>query len=295
MAFRGRVPHCGPVTTPPPTTAIDDAVARLTLAARTRTPCAPVRDLIGSDDVEMAYAVQRRIVAARVADGHRVVGRKIGLTSPAVQAQLGVDRPDFGALLNDMDVSGLEPVASDRLLQPKVEAEIAFVLRDDLPGDWSDGELDLARVSAAVAYAVPAIEIVDSRISGWDITFGDTVADNASSGLFVLGETRRTLDEFVPVEAQMTLTLDGETVSTGTGAACLGDPLAALTWLAITARDLGDPLRAGQVVLSGALGPMVPSPPGSVVRADITGLGSVTCTFTPDPTPDSTPDHGESR
>jgi 2-keto-4-pentenoate hydratase len=130
-----------------------------------------------------------------------------------------------------------------------------------------------------VAYATAALEIVDSRIAGWDITFGDTVADNASSGLFVLGEKRLTLDEFEPVEVSMTLQLDGTEVSSGNGAACLGDPLIALSWLARTARDLGDPLRAGQVVLSGALGPMVATPPHSVVSADLGPLGSVTAAF----------------
>ncbi|MFW3168775.1 2-keto-4-pentenoate hydratase [Geodermatophilus sp. CPCC 206100] len=256
-------------------TAAAEAAERLTAAARTRVPCAPVRDLIGSDDVEQAYAVQRRLTEARLAEGARIVGRKIGLTSPAVQKQLGVDRPDFGVLFEDMDVSGLAEVPSDRLLQPKTEAEIAFVLATDL----GDGPLDDEQVRGAVAYATAALEIVDSRIAGWDITFGDTVADNASSGLFVLGENRLPLEDFEPVAATMRMHLDGALVSEGTGAACLGDPLAALAWLARTARELGDPLRAGQVVLSGALGPMAATPPGSVVTAEISGLGSVTATF----------------
>jgi 2-keto-4-pentenoate hydratase len=257
------------------TAAATAAVNRLEQAAHTRVPCAPVRDLIGADDVNLAYAVQWQLTERRLAEGARVVGRKIGLTSPAVQKQLGVDRPDFGVLFADMDVSDLPEVPSKRLLQPKTEAEVAFVLGADLV----DGPLDVAQVRAAVAYATAALEIVDSRIAGWDITFGDTVADNASSGLFVLGERRLTLDEFEPVEVQMTLDLDGEHVSTGSGAACLGDPLIALSWLARTARDLGDPLRAGQVVLSGALGPMVATPPGSVVTADLGPLGTVSATF----------------
>jgi 2-keto-4-pentenoate hydratase len=238
-------------------------------------PCAPVRDLIGADDVDLAYAVQQRQTDARVAGGARIVGRKIGLTSPAVQRQLGVDRPDFGVLFDDMDVSALAEVPSERLLQAKTEAEVAFVLADDL----TEGPLDAAQVRGAVAYAVAALEIVDSRIAGWDITFGDTVADNASSGLFVVGERRLSLDEFEPVEVAMTMRLDGELVSEGTGAACLGDPLNALAWLARTAREFGDPLRAGQVVLSGALGPMAATPPGSVVSADLGPLGSVRATF----------------
>jgi 2-keto-4-pentenoate hydratase len=257
----------------------DDAVAaaaeRLWAAARDGVPCRPVRDLIGDSDVALAYAVQQRLAQARLADGARVIGRKIGLTSAAVQQQLGVERPDFGVLFDDMDVSAQEVVPSDRLLQAKVEAEVAFVLGADL----ADGPLDAEQVRGAVASAVAALEIVDSRIDGWDITFGDTVADNASSGLFVLGGRRVGLAEFEPVEATMRMYLDDELVSQGTGAACLGDPLVALAWLARTARELGEPLRAGQVVLSGALGPMVPVSAGARVRAEISGLGSVTATF----------------
>src|SRR3954454_13745752 len=257
------------------TAAATAAVDRLERAAHTRVPCDPVRDLIGADDINLAYAVQRQLTERRLAEGARIVGRKIGLTSPAVQRQLRVDRPDFGVLFADMDVSDFPEVPSKRLLQPKTEAEVAFVLSDDL----ADGPLDVAQVRAAVAYATAALEIVDSRIAGWDISFGDTVADNASSGLFVLGERQLTLDEFEPVEVEMTLQLNDEQVSTGNGAACLGDPLIALSWLARTARDLGDPLRAGQVILSGALGPMVATPPGSVVVADLGPLGTVSATF----------------
>ena len=265
-------------TSAPPVTAANRVAAaeRLSTAAYTRTPCAPVRDLIGSDDVEAAYAVQERIVADRVAGGATVVGRKIGLTSPAVQKQLGVDQPDFGVLFDDMRCQEVGPIPLSRLLQPKVEAEIAFVLGRDLV----DGPLDDAQIRAAVDYAVAALEIVDSRIAGWDITFGDTVADNGSSGLFVLGADRRTLDSFDPVAAQMQMFIDDTEVSTGTGTACLGDPLRALAWLARTAREFGQPLLAGQVILSGALGPMAVIDTAGTVRADITGLGSVTATFT---------------
>lgn len=250
------------------------AAQRLTSAFAEHTPCEPVRDLIGADDIETAYAVQELLTKQRLAAGATIVGRKIGLTSPAVQQQLGVDRPDFGVLFDDMqDADGVVP--TDDLLQPKVEAEVAFVLKKDL----ADGDLDLDQVRTAVDYGVAALEIVDSRIAGWDITFGDTVADNASSARFVLGEQRRTLDEFEPVKVSMELELDGQLVSTGSGEACLGDPLIALQWLARTARDLGDPLRAGQIVLSGALGPMVAVRPESRVTAWIDGLGDVTATF----------------
>ncbi|MEU9345270.1 fumarylacetoacetate hydrolase family protein [Streptomyces sp. NPDC048278] len=256
-------------------TAIGAAAERLLAATAERRPCAPVRDLLGPVDVDGAYQVQRRLVDVRLAEGAVVSGRKIGLTSPAVQRQLGVDQPDFGVLFADMDVSAHAEVPMSRLLQPKAEAEIAFVLAADLDGD----DLSPADVRAAVAFAAPALEIVDSRIAGWDITLTDTVADNASSGLYVLGEARLSLDAFEPRAATMRMYLDDVLVSEGNGAACLGDPLNALLWLARTARAYGEPLRAGQVVLSGALGPMAAVTPGVTVRAEISALGTVSATF----------------
>lgn len=251
------------------------AAQRLLDAARTGTPCAPVRDLIGSADVAAAYAVQRELTDLRLRTG-RIVGHKIGLTSPAVREQLGVDQPDFGVLFADMDVSALDPVPVGGLLQPRIEAEVAFLLGADLTGDFTPAD-----VRAAVDTMAPALEIVDSRIAGWDISIADTIADNASSGLFVLGPERVRLDTLQPVDVQMEMSVDGVVVSKGSGAACLGDPLAALAWLAAAARDLGDPLRAGQVVLSGALGPMVLVTPGMRVTATLTGLGTVATTFGP--------------
>jgi 2-keto-4-pentenoate hydratase len=255
------------------------AAHRLEHASASRTPCAPVRDLIGPDDVEAAYAVQLVLNEARQAAGARIVGRKIGLTSPAVQQQLGVEQPDFGVLFDDMAVADGGEIQVSRLLQPKVEAEIAFVLDADLDDDVSPEGL-----RAAVDHAMVALEIVDSRIERWDISLADTVADNASSGLFVMGSRKLRLHEFVPRDTTMTLAVDGVAVSTGSGTACLGDPLDALAWLAKTARDFGEPLRAGHIVLSGALGPMVPIQPGTQVRAelnDIDGraLGDVTAHF----------------
>jgi 2-keto-4-pentenoate hydratase len=261
-------------------TLVNRVADRLTDAATRREPCRPVRDLIRSGDVELAYAVQRTLTDRRVHAGAAVTGRKIGLTSKAVQQQLGVHEPDFGVLFDDMAVDESTPVPSELLLQPKAEAEIAFVLSSDL----ADGEVSLERVRAAIGYAAVSLEIVDSRIARWDITYVDTVADNASSGLYVLGSQQLTLDEFEPSEVAMTMRLDGEVSSTGTGAACLGDPLNAVAWLARTALRFGDPLLAGQVILSGALGPMIAVGPGSQVHAEITGkngdsLGSVSATF----------------
>lgn len=256
-------------------TNVAEAALRLRVAAAGARPCAPVRDLIGTTDVAAAYATQDRNNRERLRAGAVVAGRKIGLTSTVVQRQLGVDQPDFGVLFADMEIpdGGVAPMA--RLLQPKVEAEIAFGLAADL----AEGDLDDDQVRAAVAWAAPALEIVDSRITDWDISFADTVADNASSGLYVIGAPQVDLATIDPVTVEMAMTLNGVEVSVGRGSASLGDPLVALAWLARTARDFGDPLRAGQVVLSGALGPMVAVAAGDVVSATISTLGSVSVTF----------------
>ena len=254
---------------------VTEAANRIALAARNRQPIAPVRTLIGDSDIDLAYAVQQELISRRIEAGAVVVGRKIGLTSPAVQRQLGVDQPDLGVLFADMDMSSEPKVPSHRLLQPKAEAEIAFVLKDDLDGEVLSSE----EVRSAVDHAVAALEIVDSRIADWDLTIADTVADNASSGLFVLGADRLTLDEFSPRDATMRMYANDTLVSEGDGKACLGDPLLALTWLARTAAAYGNPLRAGQIILSGALGPMVPAPPGTRIRAEIAPLGEVAATF----------------
>lgn len=238
-------------------------------------PCAAVRDLIGTDDLAAAYAVQQGLVQERLDAGARVVGRKIGATSRAVQEQLGVAQPDFGYLLSDMNVSDDDPISMHTLVQPRVEAEVAFVLGADLDG--ADLTLDVVR--DAVDVALPALEIVDSRIADWDIEFTDTVADNASSGLFVVGKNGLPLSEIEPKNVSMSLTINGTERSSGTGAACLGDPLEALRWLAMQAQEFGDPLRTGHLILSGALGPFVPFVSKDVVTASITGFDTLTVAF----------------
>jgi 2-keto-4-pentenoate hydratase len=278
------------VTTPDADRADADvraAVDRLAQAQASRVPCAPVRDLIGTDDLPAAYSVQQGLVQGRLATGVTVVGRKIGATSKAVQDQLGVDQPDFGYLLSDMDVShgaapGGRPISMRTLLQPRVEAEVAFRLGQDI--DVPEEEITAAFVRAAVEVTLPALEIVDSRIAGWDIGFTDTVADNASSGLFVIGTdakplTRPGVEGCEPVEVEMSLKINGEVRSSGNGAACLGDPLEALRWLAVQAQRFGDPLRAGHLILSGALGPFVPFEPGDRVEASISGFAPLVVQF----------------
>ncbi len=257
---------------------ITAAVERLAEALETRVPCAAVRDLIGTDDLPAAYAVQQGLVQKRLALGATVVGRKIGATSEAVQNQLGVDQPDFGYLLDEMDVSDQHPISMHRLVQPRVEAEVAFLMAADVDPATED-EITLDLVRGAVSLALPALEIVDSRIEGWDITFTDTVADNASSGLYVIGKQGLPLDELEPKDVEMSLTINGEVRSSGNGAACLGDPLEALRWLAVQCYRFGDPLRAGHVVLSGALGPFVPFAPGDKVEASISGFETLVAEF----------------
>lgn len=260
-----------------------EAAERLRQAQLSGQPCPPVRELIAAaqaydpnaEAIALAYAVQRHNNQLAVAAGRRPVGRKIGLTSPAVQAQLGVDQPDFGLLLADMARSDGQPIAWADCAQPKVEAEIALVLEHDLPHERHT----MADLIRATAFALPAIEVVGSRIANWDIKLVDTIADNASSGLFVLGTRPVQLHQLDLVRCGMSMTLRGEPVSVGAGAACLGNPLNAAVWLADTMVRLGEPLRAGDILLTGALGPMVAVKPGDHFTAHIQGLGSVSAAF----------------
>jgi 2-keto-4-pentenoate hydratase len=255
--------------------AVGTIAASLREAEALRQTIAPVRGTIAIDDMATAYAVQQANVDARVAAGERIVGRKIGLTSLAVQKQLGVDQPDFGALFAGMAYGDSQPMPLSRLIQAKVEAEIALVLERDLTQERHT----FADIINATAYALAAIEVVDSRIQDWDIRFVDTVADNASSALFVLGSRPVPLSQVDLASCAMTLSRDGEVLSRGNGAACLGNPLNAAVWLADRMVQLGRPLRAGDVVLTGALGPMVAVTEPGTYTTEIEGLGSVRATF----------------
>lgn len=254
---------------------IAEVAEQLWRAQETHEPCKPVRDILPPDDVAAGYAVQELNTEYRLRAGRRLVGRKIGLTSAAVQAQFGVDRPDYGMLFDDMDVPLGEEIGLNRVLQPRVEAEIAFVFGRDVD-QVVPTTTDILR---ATDYVTAAIEIVGSRIANWDIRIVDTLADNASSGLFVLGHQIRRLTDIDLVDCGMSLDRGARLVSTGTGRACLGSPVNAVVWLARAMASLGRPLRAGDVVLSGALGPMVPVVPGDVFEARISGLGSVRVAF----------------
>jgi 2-keto-4-pentenoate hydratase len=241
-------------------------------------PIPPMRDALAPDDASASYAIQMANTAHWVGAGRRIIGRKVGLTARAVQLQLGVDQPDYGVLFDDMAIPDGGALLASKVLQPKAEAEIAMILGADLsdPGVTRDG------VAAAVARVAAAIEIVDSRIADWKITFADTVADNGSSAFFVVSGDAKPLDGLDLWSGGMVMQVNGTIASLGAGAACLSHPLNAATWLAQTLAARGEPLRAGDLILTGALGPMVALRPGDRIEATIGGLGSVGFTFRED-------------
>ncbi len=244
-------------------------------AALKRQPLSPVRHEMAGMGIDGAYAVQEINTRHALESGRRLTGRKIGLTSKSVQQQLGVDAPDFGMLFADMELAPDEEVAPGRVLQPKVEAEVAVVLERDL----DSVEVTLSQLISAIAYVLPAVEIVGSRIRDWDIRLLDTVADNASSGLYALGTQPRKLSEVDLRTCGMLMERKGKVVSLGVGAACLGHPLNAALWLARKMMEVGRPLQAGDVIMTGALGPMVTVEPGDLIETTIAGLGVVRTAF----------------
>ena len=244
-------------------------------AWHTRTPIGQLTEAHPDMTIDEAYRVQQRMIARRRAGGARVVGKKIGLTSKVVQTMLGVDQPDFGYLLADMVCGDGEPVPMATLIAPKVEGEIAFVLKATLSGPG----VTAADVLRATDFVLPCFEIVDSRIRDWKIKIQDTVADNASCGVFVLGDRLVDPRGLDLTTCGMVLEKNGEIVATGAGAAALGAPANAVAWLANTLGRLGIPLKAGEVVLSGSLAIMVPVKAGDSLRVSIGGIGGCSVRF----------------
>jgi 2-keto-4-pentenoate hydratase len=240
----------------------------LYIARRDQAPIAPLSASVGLRDAGQAYEVQEMNTKRWLQEGRRLVGRKIGLTSKAVQDQLGVKEPDYGMLWGDKTFSEGDEIFASHFIQPRVEAEVAFVMERDL--DLPNASL--TELIGAIAYALPAVEIVDSAIADWKITLADTIADNASGGANLLGIHPRSIKDIDLRLCGMVFTRNGQTCSVGLGAACLGHPLNAVLWLARKMADVGMPLRAGDLVLSGALGPMVPVAAGDHFTVEIQGF-----------------------
>ena len=225
--------------------------------------------------IEDAYRIQQRLNACRIEAGERVIGKKIGVTSQVVMNMLGVYQPDFGMLTDVMLYEEGDSIPAASLIQPKAEGEIAFVLKHDLQGPGVTAEDVLAATGGVMA----CFEIVDSRIRDWKIRIEDTVADNASCGVFVLGQRVVDPREVDLVGCAMKLEKNGEVVTTGSGAAALGNPLEAVAWLANTLGQLNESLKAGEVVLSGSLAAMVPVAAGDNLNVSIDGIGSCSVRF----------------
>ena len=253
-----------------------DAVARvLALAYATGVPVAPLTQTYDGFTLDDAYAVQQIQISARLAAGASISGYKVGLTSEPMRKQFGVSEPDFGHLLSDMEYAADAPVAIAAFLQPRAEPEIALVLGRPLRG----GRVSISDVVAATAYAVPAIEIIDSRIADWRISLPDTVADNASSGGYVLGQSPVPLDRLDLSLTGCVFRRNGRIVATGAGAAVLGSPLHAATWLANELIGRGAELGPGHVILTGSITAAIGVQAGDAVTASFDHLGAVTAVF----------------
>jgi 2-oxopent-4-enoate/cis-2-oxohex-4-enoate hydratase len=238
----------------------------------------PVEPLSGREPgitLDDAYQIQLRMVGRRLQAGETVIGKKIGITSQAVMDMLGVDQPDFGHLLSGMAFTEGEAIAASTLIQPKAEGEIAFVLKQTLQGPG----VTAADVLAATEGVMACFEIVDSRIRDWKIKITDTVADNASCGVFVLGERLVDPREVDLGTCGMVLEKNGEIIATGAGAAALGHPANAVAWLANTLGERGIALEAGEVILSGSLAAMAPVQAGDSLRVTIGGIGGCSVRF----------------
>ncbi|AYC31301.1 2-oxopent-4-enoate hydratase [Pseudomonas cavernae] len=244
-------------------------------ALRKAESIAPLTERHPEMTIEDAYAIQQYLIAQRLDDGERIIGKKIGVTSQAVMNLLGVNQPDFGILTDAMTYNSGEVIPMAALIQPKAEGELAFVLKHDLQGPG----VTVADVLRATEGVMVCFEIVDSRIQDWKIRIQDTIADNASCGVFVLSDRLVPVGEVDLSLCGMVLEKNGEIVATGAGAASMGSPAVAVAWLANTLGRLGMSLKAGEVILSGSLGPMIPVGAGDNLRVSIGGVGSCSVRF----------------
>jgi 2-keto-4-pentenoate hydratase len=256
-------------------TVVEELADALWAAERDRAPIAPLTESDPELTVEDAYAIQAANIARRTDAGARILGRKVGLTSRPMQEMLGVDEPDYGVLLDDMFVEEGDQVELGALIQPRAEAEIAFLLERELAGPG----VTVAQVAAAVAGAMPALEIIDSRVADWRIKLVDTIADNASSARVVLGGRVTPIAALDLRLVGAVITHNGALADTGAGAAVLGNPLRCVAWLANKIAAFGDGLRPGDVVLAGAVHRALPVGDGDVCRAEFAHLGAVAARF----------------
>lgn len=241
-----------------------------------RTTVAPLLEQEPEITIEDAYRIQQQMVSRRLDAGEAIIGKKIGVTSKAVQKLCGVNQPDFGQLTSKMVFHEGDEVSLAGLIQPRAEAEVAFVLKKDLVGPG----ITAADVIAATDYVVPCFEIVDSRINDWKIAIQDTIADNASCGVFLLGNAKCKLTDIDLNLAGMVLERNGELAETAAGAAVQGGPVNAVAWLANTLGKLGLPFKAGEVILSGSQSNLVPAVAGETLRCTVGGLGNCEINFT---------------
>ncbi|AYA75610.1 2-keto-4-pentenoate hydratase [Bacillus sp. Y1] len=257
------------------TNKIKEYAALLADAENTGVGTNPLTILDPSLSVTEAYHIQLENIQMKVEQGQKIIGKKIGLTSLAMQKLLGVDEPDYGHLLDSMEVTNGGSISIEKVLQPKVEAELAFVLKKDLIGP----NITTLDVLQATDYIVPALEIVDSRVKDWKIKLPDTIADNASSGFYVLGERKAKVDEINLELLGMVLSKNNEIVNTGVGAAALGNPATCVAWLANKLSEFGIPLKAGEIILSGALSAAADAQAGDTFSARFAHLGEVKVHF----------------
>ncbi len=245
-------------------------------AMSNRTTLRPFTERYDDITIEDAYNISLRMIERRVEAGEKIIGKKIGVTSKAVQNMLNVHQPDFGFLTDKMAFSqGQEMPISEQLIQPKAEGEIAFILKKDLMGPGVTN----ADVLAATDCVIPCFEVVDSRIENWQIKIQDTVADNASCGLFILGDKAIDPRKVDLATCGMVVEKNGSVISTGAGAAALGSPVNCVAWLANTLGEFGIPLKAGEVILSGSLVPLEPVVAGDHMSVSIGGIGSASVKF----------------